>query len=87
MKFAKIYVTLPGVENLPADQVTCNFTDKSFHFTAHNLNGKNHVLKVTSLAYNIRPDASNVKVNALFLKTVLLGIFHELISQLKIRFY
>lgn len=62
MKFAKIYVTLPGVENLPADQVTCNFTDKSFHFTAHNLNGKNHVLKVTSLAYNIRPDASNVKV-------------------------
>jgi len=62
IKFVKIYITLPGVEKLPSDQVTCDFTDKSFHFTAHNLNGKNHVLKVASLCHNIKPDASNVKV-------------------------
>lgn len=61
---AKVYATLSGVETLSKDQFSCDFTESSFKFTAHNLKCKNHVLQINALAYNIKPNESTYKIKS-----------------------
>lgn len=59
---AKVYVNLKDIETLPADQITCEFTETSFNFTAKNLNSRNHQLKINTLCNEIKPSESSFKV-------------------------
>merc|ERR1712142_709453 len=43
-KFVKLYITLPNIDKLTDEQVTCDFTDISFKCIINNHNGKNHML-------------------------------------------
>lgn len=61
-KFVKIYITLPGVESLPKEKVTSKFTKNSVEIVAHELDGKNHQLKILKLCHNIVVEESYVKV-------------------------
>lgn len=61
-KFVKIYITLPGVEKLSKEKVTSKFTKQSFEVVVHELDGKNHQLKIMKLCHNIVGEESYVKV-------------------------
>lgn len=61
-KVVKIYVTLDGVQTLPEENVTVDFTATSFLMKALGLNGKNYELHVKNLLFLIRPDESSFKV-------------------------
>jgi len=58
----KLYVNLPDIETLPADQITCDFTETSFKFLAKNLKGKNQQLQINQLCNQIKPKESSFKV-------------------------
>ncbi|KAM9326949.1 calcyclin-binding protein [Gastrophryne carolinensis] len=61
-KFVKIYITLNGVQNIPADNVQVQFTERSFELLVKNLNGKNHTMTVNNLLKPICPENSSRKV-------------------------
>ncbi|NP_001080214.1 calcyclin binding protein S homeolog [Xenopus laevis] len=61
-KFVKIYITLKGVQNVPADNVHVNFTERSFELLVKDLNGKNHTMIVNNLLKPISPEGSTKKV-------------------------
>ncbi|KXJ17331.1 calcyclin-binding protein [Exaiptasia diaphana] len=61
-KFVKIYITLPGVESLPKEKITSKFTKNSVEVVAHELDGKNHQLKIMKLCHNIVVGESYTKV-------------------------
>lgn len=61
-KFVKFYITLPKVNTVPAENVQCNFQDKSLELKIKNLENKDYVFKITQLLYNIDPKSSTYKV-------------------------
>lgn len=61
-KFVKLYITLPNIEKITDEQVTCDFTDVSFKCIINNHNGKNHMLQVVKLANSIIPSSSTCKI-------------------------
>ncbi|XP_060558475.1 calcyclin-binding protein-like [Ruditapes philippinarum] len=64
-KFMKIYATVPGVESVPKEQVTCNFSSRSFSLRCNSVNQKNYTCEVTTLMEEILPNDSYIKVNIL----------------------
>jgi len=63
-KFVKVYITLPNVEKLTQEQISSDFTDKSFKFLANNHNGKNHMLEIPQLANKIVPSSSTCRIKS-----------------------
>lgn len=63
-KFVKVYITLPNVEKLTSEQITCDFTDISFKFVANNHNGKNYMLEIPKLANKIIPSSSTCRIKS-----------------------
>ncbi|KAB0354244.1 hypothetical protein FD755_022782 [Muntiacus reevesi] len=60
-KFVKIYITLPGVHQVPAESVQVNFTESSFDLLVKNLNGKSHSMIVNNLLKPISVEGSSKK--------------------------
>lgn len=60
----KLYITLNGVQSLPKDQITCQFTKKSLKLKVNNLDGKNHELYIAHLLEEIQPSESYYKVKS-----------------------
>ncbi|XP_075038274.1 calcyclin-binding protein [Mixophyes fleayi] len=61
-KFVKIYITLNGVQHIPAENVQIQFTERSFELLVKDLNGKNHTMIVNNLLKPISPENSSRKV-------------------------
>jgi len=77
-KFLKLYVTVPGVEKIPADRVTCKFASKSFNLFVHDVAGKDYELIVNNLLFLVDPTASLFKIKK---DTVLLMLKKQKESQ------
>ncbi|PAV70182.1 hypothetical protein WR25_25908 isoform A [Diploscapter pachys] len=73
-KFVKIYLTLPKIETLPADQIIHHFggrqnytvfakslNSSNFDVFVNNLEGKNYSIEMKSLRDEIVPESSSVK--------------------------
>ena len=60
----RLYVTIPQIEKLRDDQISCDFTSTSLKFIAHNHLNKNHLLQIVSLAYPIVPKESTCKIKS-----------------------
>nr|XP_033772211.1 calcyclin-binding protein isoform X2 [Geotrypetes seraphini] len=61
-KFVKIYITLNGVHQIPAENTQVSFTERSFELLVKNLNGKNYSLTVNNLLKPISLEGSSRKV-------------------------
>ncbi|NXV13714.1 CYBP protein, partial [Cepphus grylle] len=61
-KFIKIYISLNGVQKLPAENVQVNFTERSFDLLVKNLNGKNYTMTFNNLLKPISVEGSSRKV-------------------------
>lgn len=61
-KFVKFYITLPKVNTVPAENVQCDFQEKSLELKVKNLENKDYVFKVTQLLYTVEPKSSTYKV-------------------------
>ena len=61
-KFITVYVTLDGVGGAPSDNVTCEFTERSFDLKVMDLNGKNYRLLKNNLFKNVDVGKSTYKV-------------------------
>uniref|UniRef100_A0AC11EB94 Uncharacterized protein n=1 Tax=Ovis aries TaxID=9940 RepID=A0AC11EB94_SHEEP len=61
-KFVKIYITLPGVHQVPAESVQVNFTERSFDLLVKNLSGKSYSMIVNNLLKPISVEGSSKKV-------------------------
>lgn len=55
-------VRLKGIEELPKENITCDFTESSFDLKVLGLDGKNYRFLKTNLEKDITPAASEVKV-------------------------
>ena len=60
-KFVKIYISLPGVHQVPAESVQVNFTERSFDLLVKNLNGKSYSMIVNNLLKPISVEGSSKK--------------------------
>lgn len=60
--FMKLYVTVKDVQSVPKENVTCDFTDRSFSLLCKEVGNRNYTLKVNSLAEDIIPDQSYFKI-------------------------
>ncbi|KAH7948153.1 hypothetical protein HPB52_018797 [Rhipicephalus sanguineus] len=69
-KFVKLYVTLPGVHELPAESVKSAFGTRRLELEVNGLAGRNHQLLITTLMNDIVPDSSYHKV-----KTDMVAVF------------
>lgn len=71
-KFVKLYITLPGVHELPAENVKSVFGPRRLQLEVSALAGRNHQLLITNLMNDIQPESSYHKVKtdmvALFLR-------------------
>lgn len=63
-KFVTLYVPLPGVGDIPKDQVTCKFDKGAFDLIVNNLNGQSYRLKKDDLEHDIVPDNSKIIIKA-----------------------
>ncbi|XP_075364001.1 LOW QUALITY PROTEIN: calcyclin-binding protein [Mycteria americana] len=61
-KFIKIYISLNGVQKLPAENVQVNFTERSFDLLVKNLNGKNYTMTFNNLLKPISVEDSSRKI-------------------------
>ncbi|KAM9212313.1 calcyclin-binding protein [Dugong dugon] len=61
-KFVKIYITLTGVHQVPAENIQVHFTERSFDLLVKNLNGKNYSMIVNNLLKPISVEGSSKKV-------------------------
>ncbi|CAM5161006.1 unnamed protein product [Natator depressus] len=61
-KFVKIYITLNGVQQLPAENVQVHFTERSFDLLVKNLNGKNYSMTFNNLLKPISVEGSSRKI-------------------------
>jgi calcyclin binding protein len=77
-KFLKLYVTVPGVEKIPSDRVTCKYTAKSLNLFVHDVQGKDYELVVQGLLFAIDPETSLFKIKK---DTVLLMLKKQKESQ------
>ncbi|XP_011304436.1 calcyclin-binding protein [Fopius arisanus] len=60
-KFMKLYITLKNVHTVPADNITCDFNDRSVHLRVFGLDNKNYELPISNLCDDINPDKSYTK--------------------------
>jgi len=60
--FVKLYVTLEGVHEILAENVTCNFTQRSVELVVKDLQSKNHILRLLKLMNPIQPKVSYYKI-------------------------
>jgi len=63
-KFVKVYISLPNIDKLTQEQITCDFTEQSFKCNVFNHNGKNHVLEIPKLAGNIVASTSTCRLKS-----------------------
>uniref|UniRef100_A0A0P5A3G8 Calcyclin-binding protein n=1 Tax=Daphnia magna TaxID=35525 RepID=A0A0P5A3G8_9CRUS len=63
-KFFKLFVTLPDVQTLPAENVACTFGNRSLDLLVKELNGKNYSLVIKNLAEVIDASKSHWKVKS-----------------------
>lgn len=63
-KFVTLYVPLPGVGEIPKDNVTCQFEKASFDLIIKDLKGKSYRLKKNDLEHDIVPEKSKIVVKA-----------------------
>lgn len=63
-KFVTLYVPVPGVGDIPKDQVTCKFDKAAFDLIVNNLNGKSYRLKKDDLEHDIVPDKSKIIIKS-----------------------
>ncbi|KAK2508373.1 hypothetical protein MC885_002259 [Smutsia gigantea] len=61
-KFVKIYITLTGVHQVPAENVQVHFTERSFDLLVKNLYGKSYSMIVNNLLKPISVEGSSKKV-------------------------
>ncbi|XP_061490145.1 calcyclin-binding protein [Rhineura floridana] len=61
-KFVKIYITLNGVQHLPAENVQVHFTERSFDLLVKNLNKKNYAMTFNNLLKPISAESSSWKI-------------------------
>lgn len=61
-KFVKLYVTLPGVHEIPSENVKSVFGTRRLELEVNALAGKNHSLLITNLMNDILPESSYHKV-------------------------
>lgn len=61
-KFVKIYVTLTGVQDLPAENVQVQFTERSFHLLVKNLHNKNYTMTFNNLLKPLSVEGSSWKI-------------------------
>lgn len=61
-KFLKIYATVPQVETINKEQVTCSFKNRSFSLHCEDVHGKNYCCEVTHLMEEIDPAGSHIKI-------------------------
>lgn len=61
-KFVKIYLTLKGVQNIPAENVEVAFTERSFSVLVKDLDGKNHQMNMLNLLHPINEKDSYKKI-------------------------
>ncbi|XP_003219914.2 calcyclin-binding protein [Anolis carolinensis] len=61
-KFVKIYITLNGVQHLPAENVQVCFTESSFDLLVKNLNNNNYTMTFNNLLKPISVENSSRKV-------------------------
>lgn len=61
-KFVKIYLTLKGVHKIPSENVTVNFTERSFSVLVKDLDGKNHQMIMNNLLCPIDANDSCKKI-------------------------
>jgi len=61
-KFVKLYIDLPGVHSVPAEDVVSNFTNNSMSLNCNKVGNKNHVLTLKNLQNPITSDKSYVRV-------------------------
>merc|ERR1739848_335183 len=63
-KLMKVYITLPNIEKLTQEQVSCDFTEHSFRVFVSNHNGKNYLLEILKLAGTIEVAGSSCRVKS-----------------------
>lgn len=63
-KFYKVYITVPNIDKLTQEQVTCDFAEQSFKLFVSNHNGKNHALEILKLAAKINVGGSTCRVKS-----------------------
>merc|ERR1739848_68999 len=63
-KLMKVYITLPNIEKLTQEQVSCDFTEHSFRGLVSNHNGKNYLLEILKLAGTIEVAGSSCRVKS-----------------------
>uniref|UniRef100_A0A7E4UWD3 Calcyclin-binding protein n=1 Tax=Panagrellus redivivus TaxID=6233 RepID=A0A7E4UWD3_PANRE len=82
--FVKLYYTVNGVQNLPADRVVSKFTEDSFEVTITDLDGKDYSISAKGFAHPINPDKSVVKQKTdnilVMLKKAETGTWSELLK-------
>ncbi|KAM6181909.1 calcyclin-binding protein-like isoform 1-T1 [Erethizon dorsatum] len=61
-KFVKIYITLTGVHQVPAENVQVHFTERAFDLLVKNLNGKSYSMIVNTLLKPISVEGSSKKI-------------------------
>ncbi|KAF6037882.1 CACYBP [Bugula neritina] len=61
--YVKVYASnLSGVQQVPSDNVSCQFNTRGFNLFVSGLNGKDHQLQIVSLYGNIVPEESKIKI-------------------------
>lgn len=60
--YMKLYVTVQGVQAVPAENVSCHFTHRSLSLLCKDVDSRNYSLEVNSLAEEIDPDNSYFKI-------------------------
>uniref|UniRef100_A0A8D0GJ01 Calcyclin-binding protein n=1 Tax=Sphenodon punctatus TaxID=8508 RepID=A0A8D0GJ01_SPHPU len=61
-KFVKIYITLNGVQQLPAENVQVHFKERSLDLLVKNLNSKNYTMMFKNLLKPISVEGSSRKI-------------------------
>ncbi|XP_051980956.1 calcyclin-binding protein-like [Xyrauchen texanus] len=61
-KFVKIYITLKGVQSIPAENVEVSFTERGFNLLVKDLDKKNHQMTVNNLLFPIVISESSKKI-------------------------
>uniref|UniRef100_A0AC34PWX5 Calcyclin-binding protein n=2 Tax=Panagrolaimus sp. JU765 TaxID=591449 RepID=A0AC34PWX5_9BILA len=82
--FVKLYYTLNGIQNLPAENVTAHFTDDSFDVHVTDLDGKDYTISAIGFTHPIDPEKSLVKQKAdsllVMMKKAKSGTWSELLK-------
>lgn len=61
-KYVKLFVTLPGVQTVPAENVKVNYNNQDVEVIVQDLNNKDHKLTIKNLLESVVVDKSHHKV-------------------------